>query len=610
MNNSTTWTILHLTDIHFGDAYTDDDKIPLDNAYRENLKRFFPDSLRYFVAGLQDDPNLNPHTIFDRPAALKLPDALVVTGDLTIRGDPDAMNRCAAALFDLTNALRAVEVPVAVVPGNHDVDWRLTGTEPNYFNKKFDVFVNAIKTLKAQTCLIPVGGLQDHDLTFDPNFKPIVVDSRRKLVIICLNSAIRCGETNTKLMGEAQALLESVDKSSRERLLPWMQQRCVNDIAHITPEQRTRLARELSETMAKTQDWKSYLKVAVLHHHLVGMAGGTLEHKAFEMTVDAPQVLEMLADYDVDLVLTGHKHKPYAVRYVCRRSDGSDRDIVIAGGATVLGGLPKGVGAQGLNRVRAQKDANGALAVEFDVIDIAHELQIRQRTRSPAPHTRVSVLARSVLPGTHVRGVSLIRDPTESVLIDGTRHEPLRLYSGITLQEYCHYCQRLALNSKRLFTLLTIAPADLLLDICPDRAAPREMDAFLEIADKAGTHYKAYREHPDAVRVVIGGGDDWVGKNREALPYLKALNGGMRCFVVSKALFERQVPKVFLMDHTAVDEQVCMYDSSSYIMTVGPLAAMDTAGYGWFFSDPEVLRAQGFVPFDEFLADKEIEVSV
>jgi Icc protein len=53
------------------------------------------------------------------------------------------------------------------------------------------------------------------------------------------------------------------------------------------------------------------LKIFVVHHHLIPIPGTGRERN---IVFDAGDVLELLADAEVDLVLSGHKHVPYAWR--------------------------------------------------------------------------------------------------------------------------------------------------------------------------------------------------------------------------------------------------------------------------------------------------------
>src|SRR4028119_596831 len=62
----------------------------------------------------------------------------------------------------------------------------------------------------------------------------------------------------------------------------------------------------IHDTFAKTED---KLKIFVIHHHLIPIPGTGRERN---IIYDAGDVLELLADTQVDLVLSGHKHVPYS----------------------------------------------------------------------------------------------------------------------------------------------------------------------------------------------------------------------------------------------------------------------------------------------------------
>jgi 3',5'-cyclic-AMP phosphodiesterase len=60
------------------------------------------------------------------------------------------------------------------------------------------------------------------------------------------------------------------------------------------------------ESFANAQD---KVKIFVIHHHLIPIPGTGRERN---IIFDAGDVLELLADAEVDLVLSGHKHVPYS----------------------------------------------------------------------------------------------------------------------------------------------------------------------------------------------------------------------------------------------------------------------------------------------------------
>jgi 3',5'-cyclic AMP phosphodiesterase CpdA len=71
-----------------------------------------------------------------------------------------------------------------------------------------------------------------------------------------------------------------------------------------------RVGREHYEFIHETFDLaEDKLKIFVIHHHLIPIPGTGRERN---IIYDAGDVLELLADTQVDLVLSGHKHVPYA----------------------------------------------------------------------------------------------------------------------------------------------------------------------------------------------------------------------------------------------------------------------------------------------------------
>jgi hypothetical protein len=121
--------------------------------------------------------------------------------------------------------------------------------------------------------------------------------------------------------------------------------------------------------------WQQSLRVAILHHHLVTFTGQEIEHKPYELTIDAQQVLEMLATFDFHLVLTGHKHQPYIETRELKRPHGDDNTrLVIAGAPTVLGGLPDGVGMRGVRRIVVKHDpSTGHMSAMFKTVQLKND---------------------------------------------------------------------------------------------------------------------------------------------------------------------------------------------------------------------------------------------
>jgi hypothetical protein len=110
--------------------------------------------------------------------------------------------------------------------------------------------------------------------------------------------------------------------------------RVIFDMPHVTQAQLLALGRVIVDARAQPQrkdTWSSYLKIAILHHHLVPFPRQVTEHKPFELLADTSKVLALLADFNFDLVLTGHKHQRYEFSY-----ESAGKHMLIMGGSRRL----------------------------------------------------------------------------------------------------------------------------------------------------------------------------------------------------------------------------------------------------------------------------------
>ena len=201
---------------------------------------------------------------------------------------------------------------------------------------------------------------RQRDLEFDwPLHGPIYKEPNKKILVLNVNSAIRCGELNRTMYQDIQKFakdgyLEGTDTKPRntapaapekhdsvyklEDIDKGLRKYVLRDVAQITSLQRG-ILRDLlkKEKDGLSSAWADYLKVAVVHHHLTTFPGQQTEHKGYEATVDSSQLLELLTSFNFDIVLTGHKHHPRLLPYRF-----NDKEIFILGGATV-GGSQRGV---------------------------------------------------------------------------------------------------------------------------------------------------------------------------------------------------------------------------------------------------------------------------
>ena len=401
------WAFLWITDLHYespDSSFTDDGK-ELNEAYDEPLRESI---FRDFHSILNADFRslANP----DAPDALSF---IAIGGDVTTHGRVSGFDRFVKDALPRLNDFVAKPEAICIVPGNHDVVWGMNPTRPGYFIEKFKPFAVMVRDNHLSSCLFPRGELgkskfdQEEGLSFNrPASGPLYIDHERRVIVLNVNSAIRCGELNLKMAtdmrkhlgGPSGSTLDSIaagaappvelkdfDESIRRYL--------IRDVAHVTQAQLRDLGEKLTKEKREIgEEWQSYLRVALVHHHLTPFPGQSAEHKGYEATVDSSRLLEFLTGFDFDMVLTGHKHQPYQLPY---RFGG--KEILILGGPTV-GGFAPSENFRGFHFVEVETNHHGRNVQVRDIpcslakADI--ESGLRNLTRKPvaSPHPSASTL--------------------------------------------------------------------------------------------------------------------------------------------------------------------------------------------------------------------------
>jgi predicted phosphodiesterase len=392
-------SILHLSDIHY--------KSPETNFANDNKADVPPEMQVNVFSGL--------YQILDHAFAEKHFAAIAVCGDITTHGHPEGFVMFKKEIYGSLRRLVAESQAICMVPGNHDVIWGIIPDKVDYFDHKFRAFRLCVETTEATSCLIPTGRMMGKADNAKLDFLthghgayhirgPLYVNHDKRLVIACINSSLRCGEVNQKMR---RSLRDPVEEACRklaslkpalkgkrrcenlleaarlmlDDLLPMLDRHSVFDIPQITQAQMSRLGSCIMKAKAGLKDrWSSYIKVAMLHHHLVPFASQIPEYKAFEVAADAAGVLEMLAGHGFQVILTGHKHQRYQQKIMFE-----DREVVIAGGLTV-GGYPVTGHGQGVQCVDIEQD-DDALRVKITDLpcDLRGDIQQKVRARLKKP---------------------------------------------------------------------------------------------------------------------------------------------------------------------------------------------------------------------------------
>lgn len=306
-------TLLHITDLHLAEQFAD--------SYKGSAP----------VDSFRDRADVALASALDAAFSLECPSAVLVGGDLTSRGEPEGFERFRSKWDTLrAGAFRKTEI-VAVVPGNHDVLWDWPGEEfgdltrlkkdGQYYTLKFRSFLKCATSFADTWALMPESTSTESSLKFDSTGSPVRVSSDGQLTVLCINSAIRCGEISEASARDLSRILAH-DPTARDRAWEGSDHQSVikqfrqeverllrNDVAQITQAQLEALKCHIEKLpRGKVHDG---LRIALVHHHLLPIWDAQTEHKAYENMVDTHRLLGFLIEHGFQVVLCGHKHQSY-----------------------------------------------------------------------------------------------------------------------------------------------------------------------------------------------------------------------------------------------------------------------------------------------------------
>jgi 3',5'-cyclic AMP phosphodiesterase CpdA len=386
-------SILHLTDLHAGPGeFRDEDmKTQVPSAERQK-------ALARMTAYLRALP--------------KVPDYAVITGDLTIAGNPKGFEKVRQWLDECINeGLLPPAERILVVPGNHDVTWGVPEGE-GWNKERFGPFFNAVAHR------FPHAHLPGCDPGLDakqPQFKgddweslggikpvlkdgaavlerswPFIIDRKRELLFFAFNSAHACGvylpedeaivrpldALSTLYPGDVAARLKEARDAYRKSLIV--------DAGLITDEQLQYFA----ELMGRIRDelptlYPRLTKIALLHHHVSHLWRQQMEVKKFEAVIDASQLKQYLVEFDFDFVLHGHKHTNHVAvdGSIIPITSKGHSPLCIASGGTV-GGNPRVGDQQGFKLLELEEERGprrAAKILEVPLVDTADPRTVIQR---------------------------------------------------------------------------------------------------------------------------------------------------------------------------------------------------------------------------------------
>ena len=335
MENKKTVSILHLSDLHFS----------------KKIKEDFDAKVLLPINPRSEKVDKFRECIKELPT---VPDFVVVSGDITLKGENDGFKLFNEFVKDL---IRKGKLPPVdrfiVVPGNHDVKagdtmedssrWEdfnksigskylipwIVGAAPNYDN-----MVTLVNSVFAGTSSRLGGAVYDSS-TGERNSLPFLVDKDKKVIFYAFNSSL-LSHTRIRTLDNIIKFIDKhgADRNEAAELMQKVKSEMEVDPARVIGDEIklfTYCMRQIREILRDEYD--SFLKIAVLHHHVAPIACSE-EIKKFELLINAGFLKKVLVDYGFHVVLHGHKH--WNEVYQDTAISGGGTLLVVAGG-TIFG---------------------------------------------------------------------------------------------------------------------------------------------------------------------------------------------------------------------------------------------------------------------------------
>ncbi len=284
--------ILHLSDLHLAvgandEVFGDHKRDVVRRADRQGRTNLIRSSLRALGTQLR--------------RADRTLDAIVISGDITDRGNPAGFALLPPTLQELGRALPEPG-QIMVVPGNHDVAWF---TEPSS-RDRYQGFLEGIRPQGYVTPLLEGIDIDPEGRKLPGAVDPLMQVCGGTVVVLGLNTANYCGVAEEVDAETAEAVAELDrrfgDDPAYRRLRENWYHRGAFDLARLGSEQR-RYGIEALEANAGD----ALVRVATMHHQLLPV-GFDEEVKPFESLLNLAVTRSFLAEQRVDVLLHGHKH--------------------------------------------------------------------------------------------------------------------------------------------------------------------------------------------------------------------------------------------------------------------------------------------------------------
>lgn len=237
-------------------------------------------------------------------------DAIVISGDVTVRGRVEGIDLLDSVLDELGDALPTKD-RILIVPGNHDVVW---GTDPSSA-ERYENFLR-LRAAGYRTAYLEGVDTDGDELRagLTGTHEPVVVATDNSFVVVGINSCDMCGvklpvEADlSPRLGEVDTL--ALTNPAVAALQAAWNARGLHDVARVSRAQREIChgvaAHHRAAVLGGTD--RAPVMIAAFHHQLRPVSTAE-EFKTFEGITNLGEVREWLAGNGFDILLHGHKHE-------------------------------------------------------------------------------------------------------------------------------------------------------------------------------------------------------------------------------------------------------------------------------------------------------------
>jgi DNA repair exonuclease SbcCD nuclease subunit len=303
--------ILHFSDLHFGENH-------ICAPSPSGSKAGIPSLGDLITTDLASNFGATVIDKTDYSEQKESPLVIAVSGDFTQRANHEEFEDGLKFLSQLTSSKilsrYVARDNVFIIPGNHDVRFTQSSQDERFqpYASFYNKFYKGIRSVQVPD--EPIGFTQVHGRVIDGN----------KLLVAEINCCMYV-EKDTVDSSRGQVDFDSLKK----------------------------LRVELSKFKNQHPDFDDYIKVAIMHHHVVLLPSFIESGRGVDSIMNAGFLLELLCEYEFQLILHGHKHYPHIFTYepVPLWSQLSNRipQVVIAGGSCGSKELPTDVSEKACN---------------------------------------------------------------------------------------------------------------------------------------------------------------------------------------------------------------------------------------------------------------------